>query len=145
NQSYYVEDDGRKFVVRFGRDYPFHHVFRARELMTAKAACAAGFAPRIVHSGPGVQVAEFIDGKTYSGEDVRADIASVAGLIRRFHIAMPYHVSGPAFYFSVFHVIRDYARTLRDGDHRLRDELPAWLELSDRLEATQPPLPLIFS
>ena len=145
NQSYYVEDGGRKFVVRFGRDYPFHHVFRARELMTAKAAHAAGFAPRVAHSGPGVQVAEFIDGKTFSGEDVRANIRAVVELIRRFHVEMPYHVSGPAFYFSVFHVIRDYARTLRAGDSRMRDVLPAWLVLSDRLEATQPPLPLIFS
>ena len=144
NQSYYVEDDGRKFVVRFGRDYPFHHVFRARELMTAKAAHTAGFAPRVAHSGPGVQVAEFIDGKTFSGEDVRASIGAVAGLIRRFHVEMPYHVSGPAFYFSVFHVIRDYARMLREDRYRLSDRLPAWLQLAEEMERAQIPLPIVF-
>ena len=144
NQSYYVEDGGRKFVVRFGRDYPFHHVFRARELMTAKAAHAAGFAPRVAHSGPGVQVAEFIDGKTFSGEDVRADIGRVAGLIRRFHAEMPHHVSGPAFYFSVFHVIRDYAHTLDRGGSRMVAKLPGYLKLAEELERAQTPLPIVF-
>ena len=43
NISYFVEHDGQKYVARFGRDLPFHHISRARELMVARAAYEAGF------------------------------------------------------------------------------------------------------
>ena len=43
NESYLVADGAERHVVRFGRDYPFHHVFRERELMVARAAHAASF------------------------------------------------------------------------------------------------------
>ena len=57
---------------------------------------------------------------------------------------MPRHVSGPGFMFWVFHVIRDYARTLAAGHSRMTAELPAYLALADELEAAQVPLPIVF-
>ena len=39
--------DAGAHVVRFGTNYPFHHVDRAREAMSARAAHAAGFAPAV--------------------------------------------------------------------------------------------------
>ncbi|WP_204307757.1 hypothetical protein, partial [Klebsiella pneumoniae] len=65
NESYVVEDDTRKYVVRFGKDYPFHHVFRDREAMTAKAAHRAGFAPELFHADDGIMVSAFLGAKTY--------------------------------------------------------------------------------
>ncbi len=65
NESFTVEDDTGKYVVRFGRDFPFHHVYRDRELAAARAAHAAGFAPEILHAEPGVTVSRFIEGRTY--------------------------------------------------------------------------------
>jgi len=44
NQSFTATDDDGKYVVRITRDFPFHHVFRDREVMSARAAHAAGFA-----------------------------------------------------------------------------------------------------
>ena len=38
NESFLVADANGKHVVRLGRDFPFHHVFREREIMTARAA-----------------------------------------------------------------------------------------------------------
>ena len=40
NESFVVTDATAKHVVRFGSDFPFHHVFREREIMVAKAAHA---------------------------------------------------------------------------------------------------------
>ena len=40
--------------------------------------------------------------------------------------------------------MRDYARTLIAGGSAFQPELPGFLALNDALEATQPPLPLIF-
>ncbi|MBA8899935.1 choline/ethanolamine kinase family protein [Phyllobacterium sp. P30BS-XVII] len=144
NESYVVEDENRKYVVRFGKDYPFHHVFRVREAMTAKAAHSAGFAPELFYADDGIMVSAFLGAKTYGAQDVRNNIAGVATLIRQFHTAMPDHITGPGFMFWVFHVIRDYARTLKAGKSRMRDQLDNYLTIAGEMEAVQKPLPIIF-
>ena len=144
NESWLVSDAAGRHVVRLGRDYPFHHVDRAREVMTARAAHAAGFAPRVEYSEPGIMVSEFLEARTFDAADVRANAERIGHLIRAFHTTMPRFVAGAGFMFWVFHVIRDYARTLRSGGSRMADRLPAWLELSDNLEAVQCPLPIVF-
>src|SRR5690606_4924886 len=65
NESWLVTDGAGRHVVRFGKDYPFHHVLREREIMTARAAHAAGFAPELQYAEPGVMVSAFIEAKTY--------------------------------------------------------------------------------
>jgi len=144
NQSFTVASGGQRHVVRFGDDYPFHHVLRAHELMVARAAHAAGLAPKVVHAAPGVMVSEFIDGVTYGPHDVRANAPRVVDLVRRFHQALPRHVVGPVQFFWVFHVIRDYARTLQAVGSRMAGDLPRFLALAEELEAAQVPLPIVF-
>jgi thiamine kinase-like enzyme len=144
NESYVITDAAGRHVVRFGHDYPFHHVYRDRELMTARAAHEAGFAPEIYYAEPGVMVSAFLDAKTFAAADVIRERERVATLLRRFHHTMPRHVSGAGFIFWVFHVIRDYARTLRAGGSRMIPELPIYLALAEELEAAQAPLPVIF-
>ncbi len=144
NESYTVTSGADRFVVRFGSDYPFHHVSRERELMTARAAFRAGFAPEVVHAEPGLMVSRFIDGVTYGEDEVRGNLAEIAALMRRFHETMPAHVSGSGFIFWVFHVIRDYGHTLIAGGSRLADKVPDYVELASRLEAAQAPLPIVF-
>ena len=144
NESHKVTDANGEHVVRFGKDYPFHHVFRERELMTARAAHAAGFAPEIRYSEPGVMVSAFITGKTYCADDVRDNRARIVTLIREFHTMMPVQVTGAGFMFWAFHVIRDYARTLEAAGSSWRKELAGYLKLNRELEAAQVPLPIIF-
>lgn len=145
NESYLVSDGAGRHVVRFGRDYPFHHVFRERELMTARAAHAAGFGPEVRYAEPGVMVSAFLGAKTFSAEDVAAGRRRVADLLCRFHGEMPQEVSGAAFLFWPFHVVRDYARTLREGGSRMKPHLPGYLALAAELEAAQAPLPIVFA
>ena len=144
NQNFLVSDAAGRHVVRFGRDFPFHHVFREREIMTAKAAHAAGFAPALEYSAPGVMVSQYLGAKTYGETDVRENLDRVARLVRSFHDEMPGHVTGAGFMFWVFHVIRDYARTLEAGGSRMIGELPRYLALSHELEKAQMPLPIVF-
>lgn len=145
NESWLVEDGNGRHVVRFGKDYPFHHVFRDREAMVARAAHEAGFAPELRYAAPGVMVSAFLGAKTYGADDVRANAGRIAHLVKRFHDEMPRHVSGAGFMFWAFHVIRDYARTLAAGNSRMCHELPRYLDLADKLEKAQAPLPIIFS
>lgn len=144
NESFQVRDASKRAVVRFGHDFPFHHVFRTREAMAARAAYQAGIGPEVIHAEPGVMVCAFLDGRTYSAEDVRQNADQVADLARRFHETMPAHVTGPGFMFWVFHVIRDYARTLEAGDSRKAGAVPRYLKLAEELEAVQTPLPIVF-
>ncbi len=143
NKSWVVTDRGGRHVVRFGQDFPLHHVHREREVMAARAAHAAGFGPEVRYSEPGLMITAFVEAKTFGAGDVRANIEPIAALIRGFHTKMPAHVSGAGFLFWVFHVIRDYARTLKAHRKRL-GFLPTYLSLADEMEAAQVPLPIIF-
>jgi thiamine kinase-like enzyme len=144
NTSFLVTDGAGRFVARSGKDYPFHHVSRERELMTARAAHAAGFAPEIVFAQPGLMVSRFIDGKVFSEADVRAKIDRIADILRRFHTEMPGGITGSAYLFWVFHVIRDYASTLKASQNPLARRLPELLAINAELEAAQLPLPIVF-
>ena len=144
NESWKVTDSTGSHVVRYGRDYPFHHVDRAREVMTARAAHAAGFGPRVEHAEPGVTVVEFLNARTWGPDDLRANLDRIATLLRRFHAEMPAYIEGAAFLFWPFHVIRDYARTIRAGNSPFTPDLPALLALAAELEQAQIPLPIIF-
>ena len=121
NESWKVSDSNGAHVARFGEDYPFHHVDRARERRTAEAAHASGFAPKVEFAAPGILVSRFLDARTWTAADVRAAPDRVGVLLRDFHQAMPAHVSGPAAAFWVFHILRDYVRTL--AAHRPEAEL----------------------
>jgi thiamine kinase-like enzyme len=142
NEIWKVTDEAGAHVVRFGSDYPFHHVFRAREAMTARAAHAAGFAPAVEFTAPGVMVTQFVTSRTWEAQDVCANPDRLASLLRDFHMRMPAEVSGAAFLFWPFHVIRDYARTLAGSAHA--PDLPGFLTLAAEMEAAQVPLPLVF-
>ena len=132
NESFTVEDAGARYVVRLGRDFPMHHVFRDRERDVSAAAFAAGFAPELVHAEPGVMVFAYIDGHTFAEPDVQANVGRIASLVRGYHTAMPKHVRGPAALFWVFHVIRDYTHTLEEGASRMRDRLAGYVALVPR-------------
>lgn len=144
NESWLVTDAAGGHVVRLGQDFPFHHVLRDRELMTARAAEEAGFSPAVEYAETGIMVCRHLNARTYAEDDVRANIERIAKLMRAFHEKMPHHVSGPGFMFWPFHVVRDYARTLHDADSRMVGHLPSYLALADELEAAQTPLPIVF-
>jgi thiamine kinase-like enzyme len=144
NESWKVTDAVGAHVVRFGRDYPFHHVDRAREVMTARAAHAAGFGPAVEYAASGVCVGQFIMAATWTPADVSAAPDRVGALLRRFHHEMPTHIAGAGFIFWPFHVIRDYARTIAAGGSPFARDLPDHLALAAKLEAAQIPLPIVF-
>ena len=144
NESWTVRDDAGAHIVRFGKDYPFHHVLREREVMTARAAHEAGFSPRVEYSAPGVMVSAFVEARTWGEADMAAAPERVAELLRGFHSRMPGFVSGPGFMFWAFHVVRDYARSLEAGGCPFAPDIPRFLALGQEMETAQLPLPIIF-
>lgn len=146
NKNFVVADRGEKFVVRVGDDIPQHQVMRFNERAASVAAHAAGLSPEVIHSEAGILVLRFIDGKTLGEEDVRKPeaLARILPLIRRCHTEMPKHIRGPILMFWVFHVLRDYAHTLREGGSRHLPHLSSLMDTAAELEAAVGPVEVVF-
>lgn len=146
NVNYLVTDGAAKYVVRLGADIVEHHVMRFNELAASRAAHAAGLSPAVVHAEPGLTVIEFIQSTTLSEADIRAPgmLERIVPLIRRCHIELPQHLRGPALIFWVFHVIRDYAATLKATNSRHIPLLPELLTINETLAAAAGPFDVVF-
>jgi thiamine kinase-like enzyme len=146
NQNFKVDDVGRLCVVRVGDDILVHGVVRANELAASRAASLAGLSPGVVHAEPGILVLDFIEGRTFTPEDVRnpANLERLVDMVRRCHRDIPQYLRGPAAMFWVFHVVRDYAHTLRESGSRHAPLLPDLLARAARLEAVVGPVDVVF-
>jgi thiamine kinase-like enzyme len=144
NQNYLVRDGGRRSVVRFGGDIPVHGVMRFNEQAASRAASEAGVSPKVLYVAPNALVLDYIEGRTYGPEDVRADRQRCLALVKRVHREIPLYVRGPILSFNVFHIIRDYAHTLADDRGRMSFETLRFLAASQRLERAVGPIDLVF-
>ncbi len=89
-------------------------------------------------------VVRFIEARTYTEADVRANAEACVDIVKRCHTEMGKRISGRANFFWVFHVLRDYAHTITAAKHRHVPDIPCWLAEVERLEKAQVPLPIIF-
>src|SRR5581483_4668386 len=146
NANFLVEHQGHKYFVRIGDDIPVHQVMRFNELSAGRAAAECGLSPKVVHFEKGALVFDFIEGKTFTAADVRdpANLFRVLELVKTCHRVMPAHIRGPAVIFWVFHVLRDYAHSLRDAQSRHLPALPRLMEIAQRLEDTVGPIDIVY-
>ena len=144
NLNFVVEDAGAKFVVRLGGDIPVHQIMRFNELAASRAAHAAGLSPEVVHAQTGILVLRFIHGRVYDAADVRRNLAPIVTLLQRTHHEIAKHLRGPALVFWVFHVIRDYAHTLRERASPHQKDLKSLLTIAAELESAVGPVEIAF-
>ncbi|MEM9104282.1 MAG: phosphotransferase [Pseudomonadota bacterium] len=146
NTNFTVEDAGRRYVVRIGDDIPEHQIVRSNELAASRAAAAAGISPSVVHAEPGAMVLEFVDGATLGEADIRdaGRLERLLPIIKRCHRDIPLHLQGPATLFWVFHVLRNYRRTLEVGDSPHLPRLPDLNRIAEKLETAVGPIDLAF-
>ena len=139
-------DQGNRYVVRVGEDIPLHGILRANELAAHRAAQAVGLAPAIRHAEPGILAIEFIDSKTLGEAEVRAPemLERIVPLLHRCHHEAFAALRGPVLAFWVFHVLRDYAATLRAGNSPYLARLPDLLATADGLEAAIGPVEIVL-
>lgn len=139
--SWLVEDAKGRFVARFGADVPAHHVFRDRERAASMAAAQAGLSPRVQYAEDSILVIDYIEGRTFTEEDMRAQVVAVANLLQRTHREIAPHLRGPANAFWVFHIIRDYAAALAASGNAQAGQYADW---ASRLERRQMAMPIVF-
>lgn len=146
NVNFVAEDDAQKVVVRIGDDIPLHQILRFNELSASRAAHAAGVSPAVIHHAPGVLVIGYVAGRTLTAADFADDavLDQALELVARAHRDIPQHLRGPAMVFWVFHVMRDYAATLRDAGSAYTALLPDLLAQGARLEAAVGQIDLVF-
>jgi len=146
NTNFTVDDQGDRFVVRVGDDIPIHGVMRFNEIAAARAAHAAGISPEIVYSADGIFIMRFIEGHTLTETEVREpqNLERIIPLIQACHEEIPKHFQGPALVFWPFHVCRNYVRTAREGNSRMLDILPRFLDINEELEKSVGDIKLVF-
>jgi thiamine kinase-like enzyme len=146
NHNILVEGKDGKFVVRLGDDIPEHGIMRWHELSSSLAAHAAGVSPGIHHAEPGVLVLEFIDSKPLGEADLHDAkvLGSVVQLVKQSHLELPKHIRGNVLSFWVFHILRDYAATLREKASTHVAKLDDLLDEAARLENIVGPIELVF-
>jgi len=146
NLNFVVSDDRGRAVVRIGDDIPVHQILRFNELAASRAAHAAGISPAVLYHEPGALVIDFIPARTLTAADFAGDavLDQALALVARAHREIPAHLRGPVLAFWVFHVIRDYAGTLRDRGSPFAPLLPDLLQQAAALEGAVGPVDLVF-
>jgi thiamine kinase-like enzyme len=86
----------------------------------------------------------FMEAPTYAEGDVRNNADACVDIIKRCHRDVGARISGRASIFWVFHVLRDYFRTITLANHAHVPDIPRWMTEIERLEKAQMPLPIIF-
>lgn len=135
-----------RFVVRLGDDIPEHQIIRFNEVAASKAAHAAGLSPAIRYHENGVLVMDYIESNALSVEQVQkqAMLERIVPLIKKCHKDVPLHLRGASIVFWVFHVLRDYAWTLKQGRSSHIDKIPTLLSAAERLELASGPYDIVF-
>jgi thiamine kinase-like enzyme len=146
NTNFIVDDQGERFVVRIGDDIPIHGIMRFNEIAAARAAHAAGISPEIVYHADGVFVMRFIEGQTFTEQDVRKpqNLERIIPLIQTCHTEIPKYFRGPALVFWPFHVCRSYIITAREGNSRMMDSLQRFIDINEELEKIVGEIKLVF-
>jgi len=72
------------------------------------------------------------------------NLEHIITLIQTCHNEIPKYFQGPALVFWPFHVCRNYIQTARDGNSRMIDSLPRFLEYNAELENTVGEIKMVF-
>ena len=141
-----LTDQGADYVVRIGDDIPLHGVMRFNELAISRAAHAAGLAPGVHYHEPGALVLDFVEARPLSEAEVSdpTRLPKIIDMVKRCHVEVPKHLRGPVLTFWVFHVLRDYRGTLRDGSSPHLSALPDLMAKADVLEAATGAVDLVL-
>ena len=144
NENFLISDDKKKVVVRLGEDIPEHHILRSNELLSTEAAHGAKVGPEVVFNSEGVLVIKFINSKTMTSKDVRENIEKILPVIKKVHYELPKKLYGPAIFFWVFHLIRNYAKFLENKNSNYINILKKLLSYNEVLENISSPYQIVF-
>ena len=147
NHNFLVTNNHDKYVARFGDDLMHHQVMRFNELAASKAAYELGISPNVIHYEKGLLILEYIQLNPLTAEKLRKEntLKKIISLMKIIHHKMPNYFKGPAMIFWVFHVIRDYAWTLKEMNSPYVAKLNHLIEDSNKFEKVSGPHEIVFA
>jgi thiamine kinase-like enzyme len=144
NQNFLVQENDSKYVVRLGDDIPEHLISRSNELIVSQAAANTGIGPKVIYQSKGILVLDYIESTTLSAEGVKKNIESIIPIIKKIHNEIPKNLYGQSLIFWVFHVIRNYAKFLKDNQSTHLKILSDLISKSELLEKNSAPYEIVF-
>ena len=144
NLNFLIEEGTNKYVVRIGDDIPEHLVFRSNELIASKAAADVGISPSVIYYKKGLLVLEYIESTTLTAKEVKKNIKNIIPILKKIHYEIPKSLYGQSLIFWVFHVIRNYAKFLREKESNYTKLLTNLLLQSTLLEKKSGPYEIVF-
>ncbi|MFK7995960.1 MAG: phosphotransferase [Granulosicoccus sp.] len=146
NNNFLVKCLDSTYVVRLGEDIPEHQIMRFNEVAAGTAAYRAGISPAIRFHDKGVLVMDYIPGQALESENVRdtQTLSQIIELMRICHYDIPKHLRGASLVFWSFHIIRDYAATLVDGQSPHVKLIPSLVHMAEALEKAAAPFDIVF-
>jgi len=130
NRNVAVTTPARKYVVRIsGKNASLLNIDRRSEFENSKIAAAMSIGAPVYEFRPdlGILVIGFVQGRTFSAEDVAAQLDRVAGAVKQLH-------ASPAFNrdFDMFEVQRGYLKVVQDRDLVIPD---GYLDYAEKFDA----------
>ena len=146
NKNYLIKDKEHKYVARFGDDIIYHHIMRFHEIAANKAAHEAGIAPKVIYHEKGLLILKYIESSTLTSAEVRkvSNLKKIISIIKIVHKKIPLYLIGPTMIFWVFHIIRDYAWTLKENNSSYVEIIDKLIEDSIILEKAASPYHIVF-
>ena len=119
---------------------------RFHEVAASKAAYATGIAPKVIYHEKGVLILEYINSSPLTSSQVKNEttLKKIVSLLKIVHQKIPLYFQGPAMIFWVFHVIRDYAWTLKENNSPYIVKLDNLNEDSAIYEKASGPFEIVF-
>ena len=103
-----------------------------------------GYHPAIRYNAAGILVMDYIAATTLDEAAVRSKLVEIVALIKRCHKEIPTYLRGASLVFWVFHVIRDYAATLREAQSCYTSALTEFIKTAEQLEKAAAPFDIVF-
>ena len=144
NQNFLVTDGQNKYFARIGKDIEEHLIFRTNEIAASQAASSAGIAPKVIFSGEGIIIFEYIKSITYNSELIIKNLDKIIQLIKKIHNEIPKFLSGPPPLFWVFHVVKQYINFLKNNNSSYVNLLNELLDKSFYLNQLASPYDIVF-
>ena len=146
NKNYLIKDKKKKYVARFGEDIIHHHIMRFHEIAANKAANEVGIAPEVIYHEKGLLILEYIESDTLTNTEVKKEsiLKKIISLIKIAHNKIPLYFTGPPIMFWVFHLVRDYAWTLKENNSFYVPILDKLIKDSVILEKAASPHYIVF-
>ncbi len=145
NRNYRIADGPNLYVARLCLERPWLGIDRRNEVVCQRAAASLRVAPEVVHHEQGVLISRHLDAHTFKAEEVRQPevLQRVGTLLRHLHDSWDV-LTGEILYFSAFQTVRTYAKTARELNAKLPDDLDELLDdsrsLARRMTPYQPTL-----